>query len=438
MGTRVSLPAATPIPGLTGNLVADNYVNGLRPLQGSVDSISNLGGLTQTTLTSTKTAIDSITVSPMQERERLITVHKTSLDKNLGIAVSTRPPRAVTEISNVSKNVSKMSSSTVSAFNSAKEAVSSTNGVIALALTALCVLTASAIQRLVSKMIATILRMQRTILAMIDSIRQQVIDLIQRAIDAAMEIIPECPQVVKEVLKELRSIIGKASTMVAAVNRLMREVAACASIAQTVANMITSPGSVSVGNVLSSVTSLSRGMVNHDIVTFKKEYREGIQSTRLEVVNNRDWYLNNNYIWDSTVGKLVEAKKEAEEAKDRIDGLIEDSKNNGADDSPEYKESLENIKKDLEDLIEDLEDAEENLMDETMNTIDKATEETLGSLDDLEDKLDSEMDEIEGAVEDIFDGLESIADEFESPEVQESLATSCADTEIRKVIQPEK
>lgn len=431
MGIRITLPVDVPNSNITGNTIADNYIGGLRPLQGSIDSIGNLGSLTQSTLSSAQAAVDAAALLPMQNREDLIAIHTTSLNSNLGIAIKSSPPRATAQLSNITNNVSRMSSSATQAFNSAKEIVTSTKGLITLSLITLCLLLASSIQRCIAKLVATALRMQRTILAKIDAIRQQVIDLVQSAIDAAMEVLPDCNQIIKEVTQELRSILGKASTMVAAVNRLIREVAPCTNLGQSIIGAASNPGS------LWSITNKSKNITDYDMYTLKKEYREGIKESKDEITNNRDWYLNNNLIWDSTVGRLVEAKKEAEDAKNSIEDLIEDSKNNGNDD-PKYQEALENAKKDLEDLLEDLQDAEDNLMDETLDIIDNMTNTATDSLDDLEQNLNDEMDEITNTVEDIFKGLENIADEFESPEVQENLVTACAENEVRKVLQNEE
>lgn len=427
MGTRVEVSIPTPSLRLTGNTVADNYVNALRPLQGSIDSLSSLGSLTQNTLTATKSALDVATISPMKSTENLISVHTSSLNNNLGIAIRTSPPRAIQQLSSLPNNISRISTSATSAFNAAKEAVTSTNSIIALALMAVCLAVASTIQGAISKLSAAILRLQRTILAKIDAIKKQAIELVQAALSAAMEILPDCPQEIKDVIQELRSILGKASTIVAAINNILREVAACAAIGATVASVLTGKGSIW------SITSKSRDLIKFDIANMKKEYRDGIQSSKLEIENNRDWYLNNNYLWDSTVGKLVEAKKDAEDSKNILEDLIEDSKEHG--DSQEYQDALENAKKDLEDLIGDLEDAENGLYDETLNTLDKMTDDALSSLDDLQQNLEGETDTIGDSIDGIFEGLESIAKEFDSPEVQESLATACAENEFRTVLE---
>lgn len=436
MGIRVTVPSIPTTPGLTGSTVADSYVGGIRPMQGAVNAMGNVGGMAQNSLTHARSALDAATISPMSSRAELFSIHTSSLSSNVGIALNVGPPVAVQSLSHLASSATSIGSAGVGAFNMAKQAVTGTNGVIALALMAACLLIATVLQGAIAKLTAAALRMQRTILAQLDAIRKAVVDLVQGAIDALMETLPDCPQTIKDVIAELKSILGKASTIVAAITSILRDVAACMAIGAAVAALVTQKGDNGVGSLF-GITSKSRELAQFDIKVMKREFEWGIELRKDEMEHNRNFYHTSNYLSDETTNKAAEARREAEEARRKVEDLIRESEERESSpnpDDPEYQEALKNIKKDLENIEEDMDDAEQNLLDETLRTIDTMTDDAQDNLNTLLDDLNRETDAIGDSIDEIFEGLELIAQDFDSPEVQEQLATSCTDTEFRRVL----
>ena len=447
MGIRVTIPTTTATPGMAGSPVADTYLRGLRPMQGSVDSLGMLGGLTQTSLQTARTGVDTLTRSPLSEVETSLNANNNLLGSNLGVAVTYGPARSAQRMSGLSGSLSGISSNYTRAFDASKGAISGTNGVIALALMAACLLIAALLQGSIAKLTASALRMQRTMLAKIDSIRKQTVELVQRAISAAMEVLPDCPQSVKDVIKELRSILGKSSTVVAAVNKILREVAACAAIGVAGASLLSSSSSSSSNSsgtsspgAISRVTTNSRKLTKYDMVTLKREYGTAIGESKDSIATNRGFYAEGEYLKVEVLERIQAAIEDAEKAKAEVGALIQDSidhDSSGTPDDIRYREALERVLELLNKIIADLEKAEAALLDTTLETIDAMTVIATDALTELQSNLEKETDAIAESVDETFAGLESIAVEFESPSVQDKLATACAETQFRTILDEE-
>lgn len=445
MGTRVSIPTTTTIPGLAGSPVADTYLRGLQPLQGSVDSMGMLGGLTQTSLQTARTGVDTLTRSPLSDIETSLDSSSLLLGSGLGTAVQYGPARTSQIMSNLSGSVTSISSNYTRAFDAAKGAVSGTNGVVALALMAACLLIASLLQGGIAKLAAAALRMQRTMLAKIDSIRRQTVELVQKAISEAMEVLPDCPQSVKDVIKELRSILGKASTIVAAVNKILREVAACAAIGVAGASLLSnssgsSSSSTSSPGAISRVTTNSRKLAEYDMVTLKQGYGTAIKESKDSIAANRGFYAEGNYLRVEVLERIQAALASAEQARLEVIALIQDSIDHDSSSTPDdlrYREALERVLELLNNIIADLDIAEASLLDTTLETIEAMTVVANTALTELQTNLEKETDIITESVDEIFAGLETVAAEFESPSVQDKLATACAETQFRTILDEE-
>ncbi len=448
MGTRVSIPTTTTTPGLAGSPVADTYLRGLQPMQGSVDSLGMLGGLTQTSLQTARTGVDTLTRSPLSDVETSLNSNNRLLGSGLGTAVQYGPARTSQRMSGLSGSVTGISSNYTRAFDAAKGAVSGTNGVIALALMAACLLIAALLQGGIAKLAASALRMQRTMLAKIDSIRRQTVELVQRAISAAMEVLPDCPQSVKDVIKELRSILGKSSTIVAAVNKILREVAACAAIGVAGASLLSnSSGSSSSSSsrtsspgAISRVTTNSRKLAKYDMVTLKQGYGTAINESKDNIAANRGFYAEGNYLRVEVLERIQAALASAEQARLEVIALIQDSIDHDSSSTPDdirYREALERVLELLNKIIADLDIAEASLLDTTLETIEAMTVVANTALTELQTNLEKETDTITESVDEIFAGLEAVAAEFESPSVQDKLATACAETQFRTILDEE-
>lgn len=432
MGVRVTLPRVGVSLGSSGSSIADTYVNALRTLQGSVDDLGNLGGLTQRRLQSSRTSLDGYSRNPMARTESSLNINIGSLNNNTRIAIRVGPQRSRQTLSGISSRSSRLSGRSTSAFDAAKGAVTGTNAATALAIMALCILLATILQGTMSKLTSSALRLQRTLLAKMDSVRKQVVDLVEEAINAALEVLPECPQTVKEVIQELRSLLGKTSTIVAAVSKLLRDVAICAALGVALTGAANSSP-----RIMSGVTSRSRNISRYDFGASKREYRRGVSDAKIKIDINRSFYHNNPYLRDSTTVSIQLAKLEAIAIEVEVARLIEESKEHDHSDTPDshqYKEALDGIKKDLDVILEDLNEAEEGLLGDTLDIVDSMSDGTKKDLDDLLKELEEETTLIEEATDGIFEGLENIAQEFDSPEVQERLVTSCADTQFRTVL----
>ena len=447
MGTRVSIPTTTATPGLAGSPVADTYLRGLQPMQGSVDSLGLLGGLTQTSLQTARSGVDIATQSPLSGVETSLNNNNNLLGGNLGTAVQYGPPRTSQRMSGLSGSVAGISSNYTRAFDAAKGAVSGTNGVIALALMAACLLIAALLQGGIAKLTAAALRMQRTMLAKLDSIRKQTVALVQKAINAAMEVLPDCPQSIKDVIQDLRSILGKSSTIVAAINRVLREVAACAAIGVAGASLLSSSNSSSSSSsssstpgVISRVTTNSRTLASYDMTTLKSGYGTAINESKDTIANNRGYYAEGNYLKVEVLERIQAALAAAEKAKLEVEALIQDSidhDSSGTPDDIRYREALERVLALLNKIIADLELAEASLLDTTLETIETMTNIANNALTTLQSNLEKETDAIAESVDEIFANLETIAVEFESPAVQDKLATACAETQFRVILDEE-
>ena len=447
MGTRVSIPTTTATPGLAGSPVADTYLRGLQPMQGSVDSLGMLGGMTQTSLQTARTGVDTLTRSPLSDVETSLNSNNRLLGSGLGTAVQYGPARTSQRMSGLSGSISGISSNYTRAFDASKGAISGTNGVLALALMAACLLIAALLQGGIAKLAASALRMQRTMLAKIDSIRKQTVELVQRAVSAAMEVLPDCPQSVKDVIKELRSILGKSSTIVAAVNKILREVAACSAIGVAGASLLSSSsgssssssGTSSPGTI-SRVTTNSRKLAKYDMVTLKRGYGTAINESKDSIASNRGFYAEGNYLKVEVLERIQAALAAAEQARMEVLALIQDSLDHDSSSTPDdirYREALERVLELLNKIIADLEIAEASLLDTTLETIEAMTAVANTALTELQTNLEKETDAITESVDEIFASLEAVAAEFESPSVQDKLATACAETQFRTILDEE-
>lgn len=443
MGTRVTLQPTVVTPGLAGSPVADTYLRGLRPMQGSVDSLGMLGGLTQTSLQGARGGVDGLTRSPLSGIETNLQTNTGAMGGNLGAAIGYAPQRHSQQLSGLAGYNSRINNGYMGAFNNAKGAITGTNSVIALALMAACLLIAALIQGGVAKLLASALRMQRSMLAKLDSIRKQTVELVQKAINAALEVLPDCPQSVKDVIKDLRSLLGKASTIVSAVNRVLREVAACAAIGAAGAallsgtNSSSSSSSSSSPGTISRITTNSRTLTAYDMAQMKKGYGTALNESRTKIADNRGFYAEGQYLNNEVKGKLQDALEAAREAKRIVEELIRDSiahDGTATPDDPRYRAALEKVLELLNKIIADLEVAEATLVDETLESIEGMTDIANNAMDVLQNNLEQETDTIAESVDEIYSGLEKVAAEFETPEVQDKLATACAETQFRTIL----
>lgn len=444
MGTRVTLQPTLVTPGLAGSPVADTYLRGLQPMQGSVDSLGMLGGLTQTSLQGARSGVDGLTRSPLSGIETSLQTNTGAMNGNLGVAIGYAPQRHSQQLSGLAGYNSRINSGYAGAFNNAKGAITGTNSVIALALMAACLLIAALIQGGIAKLLASALRMQRSMLAKLDSIRRQTVELVQKAINAALEVLPDCPQSVKDVIKDLRSLLGKASTIVAAVNKVLREVAACAALGVAGAALLagtnsssSSSSSSSTPGVISRITTNSRTLTAYDMAQLKKGYGTSIAESKTQIADNRGYYAEGEYLNNEVKGKLQDALEAAKEAKRIVEELIQDSiahDGSATPDDPRYRAALEKVLELLNKIIADLEVAEATLVDETLETIEGMTDIANAAMDELQNNLEKETDTIAESVDEIYSNLEKVAAEFETPEVQDKLATACAETQFRTVL----
>lgn len=428
-----NLPSIDPI--ITG------FTTTLGPVQNTANQLAGLGGNIQDTLGQAANLAGGLQTDPGALLEPNVNVNLNNVGGKLSDVVQVAPPRIVGEVKSLSQSVSNISNNATTVFNNAKSRVTTTKGLISLALVALCLAFGTIIQKFLAEMFAMAMRIQRTIIAYIDRLKKAIENMLKDALEAVFKLLPECPQELKDIAGAFKSVLGKASAIMAKVNDYLRKIADCFAIADGVMSLFDGTSGLSNNSIarstpkMTEIVTASKDLMQFDAVTMRNEFSDGIEEAKIEAENQRLVNELNNKTWDETTGKLVDIIKDAEDMKDKIDDLIEDAEKHQDEDDPAYKKELEDLKEETEKLIESLEEAKDKLYDETEKIVDNIVDDVIKSLDDLEDQLMEGVDKAEKDLDDVFDKLEKLAEDFDDPEFQDKLVTYCMESEIRVVVE---
>ena len=481
MGTRISLPITVQAPGLTGSTVADNYIHAIKPLGGATDALAGLSGLTHNKMREAKVNLDLATVLPLRDTQKSFSDNTGLLQRNLVSASQVSPNGMNAGLSSAIGKSTPLGSAGAEGFAAADVAITGLNQDISAAFIIACLCQIAPIQAAISKLTGAGLKMQRTMLAKLDKVKKDTVKLVKKAVSALQEVLPECEVKLKLVDADFRSILGKASTIFPALNKLPFDLELPCGINPKISI---------------NVTASCKLLANFDFSLMFGGFTLCADSAINDIDGFQSWWHENDFLVDSIDGPLEQSYEEASNIQYIILGLLgalviaelmsqgasktsppyvqakEDVKGGllarGIEEgSPEYQRELEDIEdpfkaeelyhypypnspeykqtveykaalerayEDTVNVKADLVYAQANLFNTTINTIDKMAEQAIEDVSRLLNDLEEETEVIRESVQEIFEVLETISETFDSPAVQEQLATACAETEFRQVL----
>lgn len=408
------------------------------PMSGTIAELQGLGGSIEDTLGKTGSVLGDIETDPGAVLEPNVTVHLNNLNGNLDQVVEVAPPRIVNDVKEIKQDVTNIKTRSEQVFNNAKKRVTTTRGIISLALVALCVLFASILQKFIAELLATLMRIQRAILAFIDGIRKAIENFIRESLEKILKALPDCSPFIKEVAKQFRSIVGKVSQVVAKVNEFLRKLSDCFALADGILSFFDNEQAVEAGfrgtyiagnGNMTPIVETSHELTQFDAQTMKKEFSDGFLDI-YEHLENQRLVESDGLVFDETTGELKRLEDLTEEAKKRLEELLKET-----DPEAEYKKFLEDAIKEAEELKKALEKSKEELYENMKGIIDQMVDSTKDQLSELEKELQETADKAAKEIDEMFEKLKQQAEEFDSPEFQEKLITACMNTEIRVVVE---